>query len=124
MPGQHTAECPRCGCEFDPLIIYSIQEVADKLHVRPRTVMGWQVQGRLKYRIRPINGWQHKRIIMLVDVMKFLDTHWPDPLVDPQGETLAHRSWRRAHNAASVASRAASKAREAKRLAQGPKPSE
>src|SRR5215813_9680639 len=116
------AECPRCRCQFDPALIYSIPQVARTLNVKPKTVMWWMAEKRMGYRVRPLNGFTHQRIITSYHLMKFLDSYWPDPtdpFFDPNGDSLAHRLWRKAQRRARKGAVAAAKVREAKRQAQG-----
>src|SRR5262245_39167163 len=112
--GLPVAECPRCSCEFDPGVNYSILEVAHRLKVKRKTVMWWMAIGRMGYRVRPLNGFTHERIITSYHLMKFLDAYWPDPSFDPNGNSLAHRLWRRAQTRAHKASEAALTARRAR----------
>src|SRR5215831_16144805 len=118
--GLPVAECPRCGCEFDPALIYSIPQVAHTLNVKPKTVMWWMAEGRMGYRVRPLNGFTHQRIITSYHLMKFFDSYWPDPTdpsFDPNGNSLAHRLWHKAQTRARKGALAAAKARRAKRQA-------
>jgi hypothetical protein len=119
--GLPVAECPRCGCEFDPALIYSIPHVARTLNVKPKTVMWWMAEGRMGYRVRPLNGFTHERVVTSYQLMKFLDLYWPDPTdpsFDPNGDSLAHRLWRKAQQRAHKASEAAVVARRARRQGQ------
>src|SRR5262249_18397597 len=115
--GLPVAECPRCGCEFDPAVNYSILEVAHRLKVKRKTVMWWMAIGRMGYRVRPLNGFTHERIITSYHLMKFLDSYWPDPTdpsFDPNGDSLAHRLWHKAQQRARKGALAAAKARHAR----------
>src|SRR5262249_35603890 len=120
--GQHglpVAECPRCGCEFDPAVTYTIRQLADRLQVRPKTIWYWMAIGRLRYRVRPISGAIGIRIIDAYRVTKFLDTYWPDPQDDPDGTSLAHRLWRKGRRHAEAGTRSSVLARRARRQVQG-----
>jgi hypothetical protein len=110
------AKCPRCSCEYDPCVIYSVQELADMYHVAKKTVLGWMVLGRLEYRVRPINGKRNIKIVDGTQLLKFLDTYWPNPKLDPGADSLAHRQWRKARQTAKIGVDAAQAARRARAI--------
>src|SRR5262245_2153090 len=114
---QPFVECPRCGCKFDSLKFYTIPELAYALQRSLKTVQSWITAGRLGYRVRPLNGFTSERIIGVHHLMAFLDRYWPNPLDDPDGNSLAHKLWRRARDQSRKGAEASRLARAAKRLA-------
>ncbi len=83
--------CPRCGTSFEPIKVYSIQEIARNLGVAKGTVSGWMSKGQLTFRLWARSHRSIKRVVLGRDMMMFMEQRYPLP--DPDGLHLAQRLW-------------------------------
>ena len=85
------AKCPKCGCEFIPVLLYRIEQVAVMLGVAVGTVHGWMSKTLLPFRLWARGSGSVVRIIDSRDLVEFVERRFPYPGADPNH--LASRLW-------------------------------